>query len=163
MDSPLLRLPGELRKKIYEYALESPVLRITCDHNRSFNYDYPSLAFVQQRLPQVCRQVHCETKHPVDNFLWISLDGNYCICAWDKALSRQGHDVNSVLEFRLSSTVATEIEEWVDDHDEGFTSHHFPFLYGVICESPQNPDDMTTAIRTLFEKANLEIVHIKGE
>lgn len=144
---------------IFTYALDSADLYVY------YNIDKRRTEFSRDdlHLPRVCRQVHCETKHLVDNFLWVTLDGNSCVCAWGTALSRQGHNIHSVREFRLSSTMTTEIEEWVDDHDEGFTHSGLPFLQKVVCESARDPDDITTAMRTLFDKADLEVVHTQGE
>ncbi|KAF3034936.1 hypothetical protein E8E11_000211 [Didymella keratinophila] len=88
-DSSLLRLPGELRNNIYEYALESPVLRITCGHDHSFNYDYPSLADVLQRLPQ--EQPHCGSLRGVPTPI-ITLTMIDRVVFWVSQLEKQTDD-----------------------------------------------------------------------
>lgn len=49
--APFLRLPGELRNKIYDYALFS----------ERINWDYSS-GTIATELPQVCRQIHREVR-----------------------------------------------------------------------------------------------------
>ncbi|KAF1949088.1 hypothetical protein CC80DRAFT_581879, partial [Byssothecium circinans] len=60
INSPLLRLPGEIRNKIFHYALCDYKLEI---HNKQSLNSPPSYNYIQPRfqLPRVCRQIHAET------------------------------------------------------------------------------------------------------
>lgn len=154
-ESPLLRLPPEIRQMIFAYVLESASLFIYDD----MDTDRTEVPRTGLHLPQVCRQIQRETKHLVDNFLYLSLDGSCCICAWDEDFDRRGHDARMVLELRLSSSIMAKLEDGEFDHGEGTAGHGFPSLQRVICESPQVSDVL--AIRSLFGKADLEVMHVK--
>lgn len=157
IESPLLRLPLEIRQIIFAYALDSATF--------FFNWRGPSgRVRADLHLPQVCRQIHCETKHMVDSFLYVSLDGDACICTWSTALDQQGCDLGSVIEVRLLGSMTAQIDEWVKDHGRWLADklhQQFPSLRRVICESSEVLGDKNESIRRLFGKADLQVVYIE--
>ena len=88
-------------------------MRITCGHDRSFNYDYPSLAVVLQRLPQVCRKIHYEIAYLLDNST-LALVG---FCHFDHLateLDNLGYDFTKVRVLIITTLKIREyIRYWV--------------------------------------------------
>lgn len=139
-----------MRQTIFSFALDSATLSI----NWNKRLDQIRFGRVHLRLPQVCRQIHCETNHMLDSFLYISLSGHACICSWSLAFDRQGHDLDSVIEARPVGCVTAQIDQWVEEHggELGGEPHRkFPSLQRVVCESPEVFGKKNESIRSLFD------------
>jgi hypothetical protein len=92
LESPLLSLPLELRRKIYKYALDTaeviirpPVIR-KCDYAKTdFSlYDKPPRFFFQAPpLLSVCRQIENEASAYLDRYINMDLTSTYPLVDWD--------------------------------------------------------------------------------
>jgi hypothetical protein len=59
--SPLLKLPGELRNRVYEYALGGTIWTVGCTTaTGSYGVNYEDRTH-QKSLPLTCRQLYLET------------------------------------------------------------------------------------------------------
>lgn len=165
-ESPLLRLPAEIRNMIFSFALESAAFSV--DHWYTAKDGKESVAFIRKGLylPRVCRQIYYETKHLLDSYLFISIGAGGCPCAWQPALDRQGHHFRGVLEWRMTNATLESVEVGFFDNDD--ESHLtvvrplFPAVKRVVYKNSSFTIDPAGMLRTLFDKPGLEVVRVPG-
>lgn len=108
---PLLRLPGELRNKIYTYVFDTPELwtitfrptTVTCVPEPAFTQRFPTFL----ALTRICRQIRAETRlMPWKRCVWKLSDDSAFIslefCRWwakaDNAIRRVDYERMGVRE-----------------------------------------------------------------
>ena len=141
---------------IFTYALDSAAISI--DYIDCKN----SYAFTRQglHLPQVCRQVHCETKHPLERFFYVSINGDACICAWESALNRQRCHLHAVVELKIMEDMKALVPCWIAEQaGDGIppaARHVLPYLEHVLVESQHGQDNHELeTVRDIFGRPGL--------
>lgn len=120
IESPLLRLPAELRNPVYRAALDTAVIFVGYEIARP-----PRLRRKGLYLPRVCRQTRHEIASLVDGYTKLHLEGSWKwarVRSFQSALIRQSQSFSAVRELHLPVEKAVLISQYI----EGLAVHGLP-------------------------------------
>ncbi len=103
---PLLRLPGELRNKIYGYVFDSATMRKPWESHQEPEQDQLRIITDGKGLHLSCRQVCKETAHLLKIYTILNIDCKELDSEEELCLNIDKLDCNSIDTLRLSSVFA---------------------------------------------------------
>ncbi|KAH6629090.1 hypothetical protein C7974DRAFT_393824 [Boeremia exigua] len=122
LESPFLRLPGEVRNRIYEYALGGKVISYNQHHSHSIDADYyrqhgygtpePHTVSTLLHLTATCRQIHAETDLHIFKYNEFLINTSTVLQSFVEALSqRQLSAIRTYIWPQRSGYVTDEMME----------------------------------------------------
>lgn len=112
-NSPLLKLPGELRNRIYEFALSGRTWHIGYDSNLPVVRSLPKVIEAIEdadpcSLLRTCRQIHAEAGHLPLTLITLSCDSQRTLRRWFKTGGKRMASEASYILLRIRN-----INDWV--------------------------------------------------
>jgi hypothetical protein len=175
LQSPLLRLPAELRNQIYQEVFDTAILRHTKTEIKSAQPKTKSSArFIRQApaLALVCKQLYHETEPFLGSFTKLAIEErDYRIHYYRKfrqyveALKISGYNFGKVQVLEVDAAILNSMERFHSglgskDEISMFAQAMFPALDVAVLPSHWFLDPVTRAVvRFCFRKPDLSVSH----